>query len=143
MTLGQASCASLLPEPAAEQRSVWVMMFAVSGCFPGGAGGLSWAVKSHTARYRVAAARPAQATIGTKPGIRSSQKESGYEYHRLDRSRAGRGPARQYADPRQEITGPGHHLRDRHLRGAPGRLAGHEAVPRGHPARVLQPLHLA
>src|SRR6266576_2403759 len=37
-----------------------------------------------------------------------------------DRSRPSRRLARQYADSRQEITGPHHHLRDRHRRALPG-----------------------
>jgi hypothetical protein len=36
--------------------------------------------------------------------------------------------ARQHADPRQEITGPGSDLRDRHRRGACGRQSSHQAV---------------
>jgi hypothetical protein len=36
--------------------------------------------------------------------------------------------ARQHADPRQEFTGPGPDLRDRHSRGACGRQGSHQAV---------------
>lgn len=36
--------------------------------------------------------------------------------------------ARQHADPRQENTGPGSDLRDRHRRGACGRQGSHQAV---------------
>src|ERR1700728_240535 len=61
----------------------------------------------------------------------------------MDRSRPRRRPARQYGDPRQKITGPHPDLPDRGGRGAGWRLGGHAAVPRPHPARVLQPLHLA
>ena len=55
----------------------------------------------------------------------------------------GIGSAGQYADPRQEITRPYLHVRDRGRRGATRRLGGDQVVPRRHPARVLQPVHLA
>jgi hypothetical protein len=53
------------------------MMFAVSGCFRDGMAGVSWEVKSQTARYRDAAARQSsRPRSGTKPAISSSKYRS-------------------------------------------------------------------
>jgi hypothetical protein len=54
--------------PAPERRSVWVMKFAVSGCFPAEAAGLSWTVTSQTARYRDTALRPVPAGTSRQIG---------------------------------------------------------------------------
>jgi hypothetical protein len=55
-----------------------MMMFAVSGCFRDGMAGVSWEVKSQTARYRDAAARqaPGHDPALLKPAISSSKCRS-------------------------------------------------------------------
>ena len=54
--------------PAPEWRSVWVMKFAVSGCFPAEAAGLSWTVTSQTARCRDTAPCPVHTGTGHQIG---------------------------------------------------------------------------
>lgn len=54
---------------------------------------------------------------------------------------AWRRPARQYADPRQKITGPDPELHNKRRRGVSWRLDRHPCVPRQGPAAMSPPTH--
>ena len=71
---------------------------------------------------------------GHRAGHLVTDKGARHGRHRMGRSRAGRRPDRQYADPRQEITGPGDALHAGHRRSAAWQLGDHPAarVPPGH-----------
>ena len=59
---------------AAERRSAWVMMFAVSGCFRDGAAGVSWELTAR--RQGIATPRQGEPRPGSglKPAVCSSQQ---------------------------------------------------------------------
>ncbi len=125
-------------------RSLQEMGFAVSGCFRDGVAGVSWCATSQTARYRDARAgqSPSRDPALDRPLALSQYRSPGMGITAWIVLILAAGPLAKMQVPGRRSHGLMTCVS--HVSVAlPGGWPAREVVPRGHRARVLQPVHIA